>query len=283
VSFIVTCRGVRGSVPVSGPQYQRYGGATTCFEVDLEDNPGIFEGHRLLIDAGTGALSINSEPFTGPRHFTILLTHLHWDHTLALPFFAPLYQPQNQFDFFGHRADGQLAGEMSIDDAIEAVMQPPWFPVSFRSAPAEKRFHHLEGEPFTIEDISVSYARLYHPQGVTGYRLERDGAVLVVATDVEHGDADSDQAVRELARDADVLIYDAQYHPQEYQDGKIGWGHSTWQAAVDLARQASVERLVLTSHDPARADEEVDAIVAQAREQFPDTEAAAEGMKFEVG
>jgi phosphoribosyl 1,2-cyclic phosphodiesterase len=272
MSFIVTCRGVRGSVPVSGAQFQRYGGATTCFEIDLEDR------HRLLIDAGTGALSINTEPVPGPRHFTFLLTHLHWDHTLALPFFAPLYQAENKFDFYGHRA-----GTLDIDDALEAVMQPPWFPVSFRSSPAQKQFHHLEGEPFEIEDIKVTYARLYHPQGVTAYRLERDGAVLVIATDVEHGDEDSDRAVRELAKDADVLIYDAQYHPQEYRDGKVGWGHSTWAAAVDLARDTSAKCLLLTSHDPARTDDEVDAIVAQAREGFANVEAAAEGMKFEVG
>ena len=272
MSFIVTCRGVRGSVPVSGPQYQRYGGATTCFEIDLEGN------HRLLVDAGTGALSINSEPTNGPRHFTILLTHLHWDHTLALPFFAPLYQSQNEFDFYGH-----MSGELTIDEALEAVMQPPWFPVSFRSAPSTKRFHHLSGDPFTVEDITVTYRRLYHPQGVTGYRFERDGVVLVVATDVEHGESGSDQAVRELAAGADVLIYDAQYHQHEHRDGKVGWGHSTWQAAVDLARDASVGRLILTSHDHGRADDEIDAIVAQAREQFPETEAAAEGMKFEVG
>ena len=272
MSFIVTCRGVRGSVPVSGPQYQRYGGATTCFEIDLEAD------HRLLLDAGTGALAINSEPFSGPRHFTFLLTHLHWDHTLALPFFAPLYQPQNEFDFYGHKA-----GDLTIDQALEAVMQPPWFPVSFSSSAAAKRFHHLDGEPFKVEDISVTYSRLYHPQGVTGYRLERDGAVLVIATDVEHGDAESDRAVRELAAGADVLIYDAQYSPQEHHDSKTGWGHSTWQAATSLARDAAVPCLILTSHDPGRADDEIDAIVAQAREVFPNTDAAAEGMKFEVG
>lgn len=276
MSFIVTCRGVRGSVPVSGPQYQRYGGATTCFEIDLEAD------HRLLIDAGTGALSINAEPFTDPRHFTILLTHLHWDHTLALPFFAPLYQSHNQFDFYGHRAESPTEGSLAIDDALEAVMQPPWFPVSFKAAPSQKRFHHLTGEPFSVEDIAVSYARLFHPQGVTGYRFEKNGQVLVIATDVEHGNLASDQAVRELAEGADVLMYDAQYYPEEHQKGKAGWGHSTWQAAVDLARKASVGRLILTSHDPSRSDDEIDAIVAMAREQFPNTEAAAEGMKFDV-
>ena len=273
MSFIVTCRGVRGSVPVSGPQSQRFGGATTCFEIDLEA-----PDHRLLLDAGTGALSINSEPFSGPRQFTILLTHLHWDHTLALPFFHPLYQAQNEFDFYGHKSE-----ELTIDAALETVMQPPWFPVDFKSAPATKRFHHLEGDAFKVEDITLTYTRLYHPQGVTAYRLERDGAVLVVATDVEHGDEASDRAVRELAADADVLIYDAQYNPQEHRDSKTGWGHSTWQAATEVARDAAVGCLILTSHDPGRADDDVDAIVAHARERFPNTDGAAEGMKFKVG
>ncbi|MGQ0849147.1 MAG: MBL fold metallo-hydrolase [Actinomycetota bacterium] len=260
-------------MPASGRQYQRYGGATTCFEVDLQE-----QNHRLLIDAGTGALSINGEPANGPMHYSILLTHLHWDHTLALPFFAPIYDPRNTIDFYGHPVDG-----LGIEEAINAVMQPPWFPVTFESCPSTKRFHHLDGSTFNLAGISISYSRLYHPQGVTGYRLERDGAVLAVATDVEHGDQESDRSVRELARGADVLIYDAQYHPDEHEQLHMGWGHSTWQEAVAVARDAGVGRLILTSHDPARSDDGVDMIVAMAREHFPNTEGAAEGMKFEVG
>ena len=155
------------------------------------------------------------------------LTHLHWDHTLALPFFAPLYQPQNEFDFYGH-----MSGELTIDEALEAVMQPPWFPVSFRSAPATKRFHHLEGEPFTVEDISVTYTRLYHPQGVTGYRLERDRSsswssqpTSSTATRQRSGGAGAGRERRRLDLRRPVP-------PPEHHDGKIGWGHSTWQAAT---------------------------------------------------
>jgi phosphoribosyl 1,2-cyclic phosphodiesterase len=231
----------------------------------------------LLIDAGTGALTLNGELAGGPTRFSILLTHLHWDHTLALPFFGPLYDPRNCFDFYGTPPDG-----MGIEDAIDAVMQPPWFPVSFRSAGAEKYFHHLNGAPFTIADIEISHARLYHPQGVTGYRLQRERSVLVVATDVEHGDPLSDRAVRQLAAGADVLIYDAQYYPEEHVRTKKGWGHSTWEAAVALAEDAGVGRLLLTSHDPSRTDESIDRIVSQARARFPNTDAVAEGMKIEI-
>lgn len=268
----VVCRGARGSVPVSGDAFRRYGGATTCFEVLLSDE------HRLLVDAGTGALSLNEElDDKEGLHFSILLTHLHWDHTLALPFFRPLFVPENRFDFYGHRVN-----DMDLEEAINAVMQPPWFPVSFRSASSDKHFIHLDGQSFSVAGIEILPIRLNHPQGVTSYRLNRGARSLVVATDVEHGDTDSDSRLMELAAGTDLLIYDAQYLPAEYESSKVGWGHSTWRAAVNLAKRAEVGRLVLTSHDPERHDDEIDAIVEMARREFSNTDAAFEGMKIDV-
>ncbi len=272
-AITVVCRGARGSVPVSGPQFARYGGATTCFEVRLAAD------HRLLVDAGTGALSLHDDlPEDRPLRFSILFTHLHWDHALALPFFKPLYSPHNRFDFYGHRVGG-----MEIDEAIDRVMRPPWFPVDFRSTLAQKRFHHLDDSPFRVEDIDVTPARLHHPDGVTAYRLERAGVSLVVATDVEHGDRTADGRLIELARGADVLICDAQYLPGEYEREKVGWGHSTWQSATALARAAGVGRLYLTSHDPSRTDRRLDEILARAREEFPTSDMMREGMEIRVG
>jgi phosphoribosyl 1,2-cyclic phosphodiesterase len=269
----VVCHGCRGSVPVSGPKFHRYGGGTTCLEIKLS------EDHRLLIDAGTGALSMLEHLPTGrPLRFTILVTHLHWDHTFALPFFRPFYDPANRFDFYGHHVAG-----MTMEDALDIVMRPPWFPVNFRSTPAQKRFHHLEEDAFEVEDLRISSARLHHPDGVTAYRIERNGTVLCVATDVEHGEPDSDHKLRELAEGADVLIYDAQYLPDEYEMAKVGWGHSTWTEAVHLAKECGVGRLVLTSHDPSRSDDDVDKILAMARNEFPQTDAFYEGMVLDVG
>lgn len=260
-------------MPVSGPQFHRYGGATTCYEVDLHAD------HRLLIDMGTGALDIPALlPDDEPTRFSVLLTHLHWDHTLALPFFGPLYHPANEFDFYGHATMG-----MTIEEAIDAVMRPPWFPVNFTGTPAIKRFHHLDGEAITVEDITIRHTRLHHPGGVTAYRLERDGISVVVATDVEHGDPDSDAELLSFARDTDLLIYDAQYLPEEQETIRAGWGHSTWKTAVDLAQRAGVGRLLLTSHDPGRTDDEIDQIAAQARAVFPAADAAAEGMTITLG
>ena len=272
-AITVTCRGARGSVPVSGPQFARYGGATTCFEIRMATD------HRLLVDLGTGALSLHDElPEGSPLHFSVLFTHLHWDHTLALPFLKPLYSPQSRFDFYG-----QEVGGMGIEEALDRVMRPPWFPVSFRSTPAHKRFHHLDGSPFRIEDIDVTPARLHHPDGVTAYRFERDGASLVIATDIEHGDPAADQRLLELCRGTDALVSDAQYLPAEYEREKVGWGHSTWRSATTLAEAAGVGHLYLTSHDPARTDEQIDEILTHARDAFPRSDMAREGMTITVG
>jgi phosphoribosyl 1,2-cyclic phosphodiesterase len=270
-SLSITCHGVRGSVPVSGPAHHRYGGATSCFEIPV----GV--DHRLLIDMGTGALKIATAP-VAPTRFSVLLTHLHWDHTLALPFFRALYRADNWFDFYGYGAGG-----MDIEEALDRVIRPPWFPVNFRSTPAQKRFHTIETGAFNIADIIVSTERLHHPDGVTAYRLTRNGASMVMATDTEHGEPDSDARIRRLARGTDVLFYDAQYTPDQYLASKVGWGHSTWEQAVKIAEETGVRRLILTSHDPMRTDDEIDEILALARERFPNTDAAREGMVVEVG
>jgi phosphoribosyl 1,2-cyclic phosphodiesterase len=273
--FTLNIHGARGSVPVSGDEYRKYGGATTCFEIEVSDD------RRFLIDAGTGLLRLqNSLPTDRPVHFSVVLTHLHWDHCLALPFFGPLFDPRNRFDFYG-----RAVGGMDIEEAIDRVMRPPWFPVNFRSTPADKRFHHFE--PYMTfpvdEDFEVHPILLHHPDGVTGYRIRYNGATLVVATDVEHGVPESDAALRELARDADAIIYDAQYVPDQYEAQKVGWGHSTWEQGVKLAEAAGVKQLILTSHDPSRTDDQVDEIVRLAQGVFPNTIAAAEGMKIQIG
>ncbi len=272
--FMLTIHGCRGSVPVSGPQFLRHGGATTCFEIETAT-----PGKRLLIDAGTGALAIHPTLRPGePMEFSILMTHVHWDHALALPFFKPLYEPGNSFVFYGREAGG-----MELAEALDRVMRPPWFPVNFRSAPAHKSFRDVDEDSFWLEEFLVTPRILHHPDGVIAYRVQNADASLVIATDVEHGQQASDDKLLSLAGGADVLVYDAQYLPNEYVVEKQGWGHSTWEAAVAVATRAEVGMLVLTSHDPSRDDDGIDRIVEQARQDFENTHAAFEGMRIEVG
>lgn len=268
---VLTFHGVRGSMPVSGSATSRYGGHTLCIDIDVGDQ------HRVIVDAGTGITALADDldvPATG-MDFHVFFTHYHWDHIQGLVFFPPLYQEANRFTFYGHRPQG-----MTVRQSLEEALRPPWFPISIVETPASKMYVDVEEGPFQVGDLVVRTAALHHPQGVTAYRIDHGERSVVLATDYERGDENADQALRELAEGADVLIHDAQYTPDEYPVRFIGWGHSTRHHAVQAARDAGVGRLVLISHDPTRTDDQVDAIVQSARDEFSATEAALEGMQI---
>ena len=268
----VRFHGVRGSMPNPDPAVAGYGGDTLCIEVDTSSST-----HRLLIDAGTGIRNVQvpaPEDDTG-LEVDLLLSHFHLDHLIGLPFFAPIYQPQHTFHFRG-RAEGMTAHE-----AIDGALRPPWFPVPVCDSPSEKTFTDLDGSSFEIEGLQITPVRLHHPQGVTGYRIERDGRVVVIATDHESGDEDADARLVEAARGAKLLVHDAQYIDSDYAE-HAGWGHSTWQRAIEAAERAGVERLLIVSHDIHRTDAELDAIVAKVQVERPWVDAARSGLVVEV-
>jgi phosphoribosyl 1,2-cyclic phosphodiesterase len=257
--------GVRGSIATPGAELSA-GGNTACLEVCAGDT-------RIILDAGTGLRALGNERMAGgPRHSTILLSHLHWDHVCGLPFFTPVYVP-------GHRVEIATGpnGVLPLEDAIRAMFRAPFFPVDFADLGGQVTTRELRSnERFTIGDIEITMARLNHPDPVYGYRLEHDGHSIVYATDTEHF-ACVDPTLKKLAAGADILIYDSQYTPEEYPS-KVGWGHSTWQAGAELARAAGVPQLVLFHHDPGRTDAQLAALEAIARAELPGTVAAREGM-----
>jgi phosphoribosyl 1,2-cyclic phosphodiesterase len=257
--------GVRGSIATPGAEHAA-GGNTACVEVTAGDT-------RIILDAGTGLRTLGDERMKlGPRHSTILLSHLHWDHICGLPFFTPIYVP-------GHRVEIASGpnGVLPHDDAIRSLFRAPFFPVDFADLAGQVTTRELRtNERFTIGDITITMAKLNHPDPVYGYRLEHGGHSIVYATDTEHF-ACVDPTLKKLAAGADILIYDAQYTPEEYP-AKVGWGHSTWQAGADLARAAGVPQLVMFHHDPNRTDAQLAAIEHEARTNLPGTVAAREGM-----
>jgi phosphoribosyl 1,2-cyclic phosphodiesterase len=257
--------GVRGSIATPGAELSA-GGNTACLEVCAGDT-------RIILDAGTGLRALGNERMAGgPRHSTILLSHLHWDHVCGLPFFTPVYVP-------GHRVEIASGpnGVLPLEEAIRGIFRAPFFPVDFADLGGQVTTRELRAnERFTIGDIEITMARLNHPDPVYGFRLEHDGHSVVYATDTEHF-ACVDPTLKRLAAGADILVYDAQYTPDEYPS-KVGWGHSTWQAGAELARAAGVPQLVLFHHDPARTDAQLAAIEAAARAELPGTVAAREGM-----
>lgn len=257
--------GVRGSIPTPGAN-KTAGGNTSCVEVTAGET-------RIILDAGSGLRTLGDERMAGgPRHSTILLSHLHWDHVCGLPFFTPIYLP-------GHRVEIASGpnGVMPTQDAIRSLFKAPFFPVDFADVAGQVTVRELAGnDRFTIGDITITLAKLNHPDPVYGFRLEHAGHSIVYATDTEHF-ACVDPTLKKLAAGADILIYDSQYTPEEYPS-KVGWGHSTWQAGAELARAAGVPQLVLFHHDPNRTDGQLAAIEAQAQAQLPGTVAAREGM-----
>jgi phosphoribosyl 1,2-cyclic phosphodiesterase len=269
-TFHVRFHGVRGSLATPGLATAAVGGNTSCVEVTCGDT-------RIVLDAGTGLRGIGDAlATTGGSETTLLLSHLHWDHIQGLPFFTPIYLP-------GHRVEviSGPNGVLPLEAALRRQMSAPFFPVDFEEVSSQLRAREARaGEALAIGPATVRMARLNHPDPVWGYRIEHAGRSVVYATDTEHY-ACVDPVLARLAAGADVLIYDAQYTPDEYP-GKVGWGHSTWAAAVELARAAGVKTLVLFHHDPRRSDGAVAELEARAREVFPSVMAAREGMVVDL-
>jgi phosphoribosyl 1,2-cyclic phosphodiesterase len=250
----LTFWGVRGSIPTPVAENLGYGGNTACISIRSGDQP------LVILDAGTGIRALgNTLSEAKPVH--LFLTHFHWDHIQGIPSFAPI---QNTAIY-------SSADPAELERILTTQMRPPYYPVPM---PASLNYRKISEE--SIGDLLVRPFALHHPNGATGYRIESSNASIVYASDHEHGDAAADTTLREYARDADVLIYDAQYTSEEYEHRR-GWGHSTWRQAVKLARETGVRQLILFHHDPLRMDRDLDAIVREAQQEFPNTIAAREG------
>ena len=269
-SLQVEFHGVRGSIAAPGVATAEVGGNTSCIEVVAGDT-------RIVLDAGTGLRNVGDRLVkAGPSETHILLSHVHWDHIQGFPFFVPLYVP-------GHRVNVMSGpnGLMSLEDVLRKQMSPPVFPVALDSVRRQLTIRDLQdGERFRLGDARVTVGKLNHPDPVYAYRIDYGGRSIVYATDTEHFSV-VDPSLAKLCADADVLIYDAMYTPEEYPS-KVGWGHSTYEAGIDLVRAAGVKKLVLFHHDPARSDEEVRAMEDRARAVHQDTVAAREGLRIEL-
>lgn len=265
--------GVRGTVPVPGPYTVRIGGNTSCVEVQTADQ------EVLILDAGTGIRLLGQElawRCPGPISAVLLLSHTHWDHIQGFPFFSPARQRQNRLLILGERqVDGQLE-QLLISQMDDAV-----FPLPLEDLDADLLVQKIhDSEPIAIgEQTEVLPRRLPHPGGVLGFRITCQGKVVVYATDVNHPLGRLDPRVVDLAEDADLLIHDAQFTPEEKQE-HLDWGHSSWTEAIQVAQEANVQQLALYHHDPMRTDEQLEEIERKARSLFPTAFVAREGMEI---
>lgn len=271
--FQVRFWGVRGSVPVSGRQFMRYGGNTACIE--MKCGP-----HTFVFDAGSGfrpaGLSLVEE---GVSDFDVFFTHCHYDHIIGLPFFAPLYKPSNQITVWS----GHLAGIMTTREMLKAFMRPPWFPVPLDICHANITCHDFRGGDILRprEGVAIRTGHLNHPGNCIGYRIEWGGRAVALISDTEHVEGVLDPNVLTLIQDADLVIYDANYTEEEMAIHR-GWGHSSWQQGIKLCEAAGAKQLALFHHDKGRTDTQLAAIEKQAKKQFGQVFAARDDLVIDI-
>lgn len=249
----VRCWGARGSIPVCGPSYTKYGGTTTCVSVHNEDA-------FIVIDAGTGIQRLGNQLVReNIKQIHLLFTHFHWDHVMGLPFFKPIYQDGVRIDIF---APQPKSG--SVNELIQQLFGAPFFPKSWDDLSADIHFHPLNGNPFELASFPIEPIPLNHPNGGYGYKIIEDGKSFVFLTDNEmgyrHPEGLATSDYRQWIVDADLLIHDAEFTNEEYQKTR-GWGHSSRSDALQLAIDAGVARFGLFHHNQDRTDDEVDDMV----------------------
>ena len=266
--------GTRGSIATPGSGTTGFGGNTSCVEVITQ------AGKRVVFDCGTGARLLGAswmEIAHKPIAATILLSHTHWDHIQGFPFFAPAFVPGNSLTVCGPEGSGR-----SLPDVLAGQMEYTYFPVELGQLAANIKYVDLREGSYELEGLRVRTQYLNHPAVTLGYRIEADDLSVAYLCDHEpysttlwSGNAAqgsieailhaNDRRHASFMQDADVVIHDSQYTPDEYQ-GKKNWGHSTYEYVVQLAMAAKVRKLFLTHHDPTHDDLFVADIERRAKE-----------------
>ena len=306
--FKVKFRGVRGSYPVSKKGFLEYGGNTSCVEVNVG-------GHLIILDAGTGLIDSGDELMEKyissgvtpqdrkPINATVLISHIHQDHIQGFTFFRPLHIPSTTVNVYGNAnydenlSDelanllfgksfpldlGDIAGNLNITD----INETEGILIKKNGTPTIKRIETPEDEKVGKDDVLITCYRSYaHPQeGVLIYKIKYRDKVLVYATDKESYQG-GDAKLTNFARNCDILIHDAQYTTEDYLNKfvpKQGYGHSTFDMAVDCAKQADAKKLIFFHFDPGYDDKKLNSIKTHYEKSEKNVILAYEGLEIDL-
>jgi len=293
--------GVRGSYAAPFKTHLGVGGNTSCVEIRSGD-------YLLVCDAGTGIIPLGNELIQQDkiREMLIILTHYHWDHVCGLPFFVPAFVSDWKINFFGPGDSPKL-----IEEHVSAQMQAPYFPVGTETWLAETNYLTPENDGFQYGPMKIDFSNVHHPGITYGYKIEVNNKTIVYASDnecmfieksIKHRSNEFNEEEHELYKemiheehqselnliqDADILIHDAQYTPDDY-DKKRGWGHSCYIDTINTAIDANVKELYLFHHDPNYNDTTMEAILKHSNEIIKEKGAslichiAKEGMVIDI-
>jgi len=267
--FYVKFWGVRGSLPCPGPDYMQFGGNTSCVELRCGS-------HVFVLDAGSGLRALGNDlQSEGITDFDLMLSHSHFDHICGLPFFQPLFTPGTSVRIW----TGHFEDEMTGEEMLDGFMKPPFFPVTPEIFTADIQTRNFKaGDDLKLQDnISIKTARLNHPGGSVGYRFEYDGKSICYVTDTEHKPDQLDEQILQLIDGADIVIYDAMFTDDEYNQCQ-GYGHSTWGEGAKLCDAANVKQYVLFHHCPSHDDVFLSALDKKLQALRPGTLIAREGL-----
>lgn len=274
VNLKIKFYGTRGSIPVCERNFQEYGGNTTCIALETDGIIGV-------LDAGTGIRNLGREIMGRDRYqnrITIAFTHFHWDHIQGLPFFQPAYSKDFKINLLA-LGEGRMVED--LEEVFAGQMKQEYFPIELQKMGAHFNFMLTNKTDITnLYGTNVSTCKLKHPGGCYGYRMKVENKIVVICTDVEHGET-LDPDVIEFARDADILVHDAQYTDEELLQYR-GWGHSSYTQAIGVAEQCGAKQLILTHHDPDHDDQFLKGIEKKCQDRFKDSVLAREGMELIV-
>ncbi len=258
----MTFWGVRGTLPKTGEGSLRYGGNTSCVTLEFPNQ------QMFIFDGGSGIKELGTHLVAQKRkriNAKLFISHPHWDHINAIPFFAPLYMQGNEFEILGAKQ-----GDITMRELISAQMDGVYFPITLTEFSARTYFRNLEEGTHDVSGIEVQTKLLAHPGRALGYRVNYNGRSICYITDQELYLEDSEffdpyyeKTMADFIRGSDVLITDTTYTDEEYKT-KVNWGHSCVSKVCELAHKGDVKNLYLFHHDPDQDDDHIDQKLSDA-------------------